>query len=188
MKTSSMILIASFVIGILIISVLVIKNPPKNSVVVDVFEPNPKSRMQQYWGDYTGSNPNLIIIKETRKIEQHPIPLGDPRIEINGLKSEYSKDTPINFEVLVIGDGSGCASIWMSIFTEVETQPPIYSQEFVSICDGSQLKYLSIPIYFSINTEYGPVPHLDSGKYVVSASYYQDRGSSGDTKQGFIIK
>ncbi|MGQ0792129.1 MAG: hypothetical protein ACT4NJ_07925 [Nitrosopumilaceae archaeon] len=69
MKTSSMILTASFVIGILIISVLVIKNPPKNSIGVDVFDPNQKSSAQQYWEDFAGSNPNLIIIKETREVE-----------------------------------------------------------------------------------------------------------------------
>ncbi|MGQ0792128.1 MAG: hypothetical protein ACT4NJ_07920 [Nitrosopumilaceae archaeon] len=94
----------------------------------------------------------------------------------------------MNFEVLVIGDGSGYASIWVTIFTEVETQPPIYSQEFVSIHDDPHLKYLAVPISFSINTEDSPIPHLDSGKYVVSTSYYQHRASFGDTKQEFIIK
>ena len=174
----------SFVVGISIISALVIMNPPTNSTGAQIFFTDEKSRMQQFWEDYAETYPNLIIIKETREIEKPPTASGIGRIEINELKLEYSKDTPINFEVLVFGDGSGCASIGVSIFTEVETQPPIYSQEFVSICDGSHLKYLAIPIYFSINTEDSPIPHLDSGKYVVSASYYQDRGSSGPGPYG----
>lgn len=188
MKTSSIIIIVSFVVGIFIISVLVIQNPPKNSVGVDIFYPNQTSYVQKYWEDFAETYPNFIIIKETREIEERPFVSGDPRIEINGLKLEYSKDEPINFEVLVIGDGSAGASIWVSIFTEFETQPPIYSQGFVSIGDGSHLNYLAVPISFSINTDYSSIPHLDPGKYVVSALYYQDRGSFGDTKQGFIIK
>lgn len=187
MKTSSIIIIVSFVIGIFIISVLVIQNPPKNSVGADIFYPNQTSYVQKYWEDFAETYPNFIIINETREIEEPPFDLRD-QIEINGLKLEYAKDEPINFEVLVIGNGSGCANIWFSIFTEFANPSPIYSQGFVSICDGSHLKYLAVPISFSINTEYSPVPHLDSGKYVVSVTYYQDRGSSGDTKQEFIIK
>jgi hypothetical protein len=188
MKKSSIIIITSFVVGISIISALVIWNPPTNSLGEKIFFTDEKSRKQQYWEDYIRSNPKAIIIKETREVEEPPIASGDSRIEIHGLKTEYSKDNPINFEVFVIGDGTGCASIWVSIFPEAETQSPIYSQEFVSICDGSYLKYLAVPISFSINTENSPVQPLDSGKYVVSASYYQDRGSSGDTKQVFTIK
>src|SRR3990172_3857287 len=188
MEKSSIVIIASFVVGISIISALVIMNPPTSSTGTKIFFKDEKSRQQQYWEDYAERFSNLIIIKETREVEEPPIALGEPRIEIHGLKTEYSKDNPINFEVLVIGDGSGCASIWISILTEVETQPPIYSQEFFSICYVSHFKYLAIPISFSINTENSPLPPLNSGKYVVSASYYQDRGSSGDTKQEFIIK
>ena len=187
MKTSSIILIVSFVVGISIISALVILNPPTNSTGAQIFFTDEKSRMQQYWEDYAERFPNLIVINETRGIEEPPFDLRD-QIEINGLKLEYAKGEPINFGVLVVGDGSGCASIGISIFTEFEDQPPIYSQEFVSICDGSHLKYLAVPISFSINTENSPLPPLGSDKYVVSVSYYQDRGSSGDTKQEFIIK
>ena len=188
MEKSSIVIIASFVVGISIISALVILNPPTSSTGTKIFFKDEKSRQQQYWEDYAERFPNVIIINETREIEERAFVSGDPRIEINGLKLEYAKDEPINFEVLVIGDGSACASIGVSIFTEFEDYPPIYSQEFVSICDGSHLKYLAVPIFFSINTEYSPVPHLDPGEYVVSASYYQHRGSSGDTTQGFIIK
>ncbi len=39
MKTSSIILIASFAVGISILSAFVIQNPPKNSVGIDVFYP-----------------------------------------------------------------------------------------------------------------------------------------------------
>lgn len=187
MKKSSIVIIVSFVVGISIISVLAIQNPPKNSVGVDVFYPNQTSYVQKYWEDSARSNPNSIIIKERREIEQHTF-ADEPGIEINGLKLEYSKDEPINFEVLVIGDGTACAGIDVSIDSVFVAGPPIYSQGFISICDGSHLKILAVPIYFSINTENSPLPPLDSGKYVVSASYYQDRGSSGDTKQVFAIK
>lgn len=188
MKKSSIILTTSFVVGISIISALVIMNPPKSSTGVQIFDTDEKSHLQNYWEDYVRSNPEAIIIKEKREVKETAIPMGEPRIEIHGLKTEYSKDEPINFEVLVVGDGSGCASTWVSIFTEADTQYPKYSQEFVSICDGSHLKYLAVPISFSINTENSLLPTLDFGEYVVSATYYQDRGSSGEIKQEFIIK
>jgi hypothetical protein len=188
MKKSSIVIILSFVVGIFIISALAIMNPPKSSTGAQILFPDEKSRLQYFWEDYLRSNPKAIVIKETREVEETLIPMGESRIEIHGLKTEYSIDNPINFEVLVIGDGSGCASTWVSIFTAIETQPPIYSQEFVSICDGSHLKYLAIPISFSFNTENSLLPPLDSGKYVVSASYYQERNSSGEIKQEFIIK
>jgi hypothetical protein len=188
MKKSSIVIIISFVVGISIISALAIMNPPKNTTGTQISFTDEKSRLQYYWEDYVRSNPEAIIIEERREVKETIIAMGEPSIEIHGLKTEYSKKEPINFEVLVIGDGSGCASTWISILTEDETQPPIYSQEFVSICDGSHLKYLAVPISFSINTEESTIPHLDSGKYVVSASYYQDRGSSGDIKREFIIK
>ena len=187
MKTSSIILIASFVVGILIISILVIQNPPKNSVGVDIFDPNQKSHLQKYWEDAAKNSQNAIIIREQREVEMSPFESGDLRIEINGLKSEYAKDEAIHFEVLVTGDGSGCASIWVSVFREYEVQPAIFSQEYISVCDGSNLKYLAIPISSSINTKDSLIRHLDSGKYVVSASYSQHRGSYGDVKQEFMI-
>jgi len=126
MKTSSIIIIASFVVGIPIISALVILNPPLNSTGTQIFFTDEKSRQQQSWEDYAEINPNFIIINETREIEEPPFDLRD-QIEINGLKLEYAKGEPINFGVLVVGDGSGCASIGVSIFTEFEDQPPIYS-------------------------------------------------------------
>lgn len=196
MKTSSIILIASFVIGILIISILVIQNPPKNSVGVNIFDPNQKSHLQQYWEDAAKNSQNTIIIREQREIEMRPIitsgeiidieKLRDPKIEISGLKSEYAKDEPIHFEVLVIGDGSGCGGIQISIFREFKIQPPIFSQNYISICDGSG-KFVATPISASINSKDGKILHLGPGKYVVDASYYQDRGSFGQREQSFQI-
>jgi hypothetical protein len=185
MKTSSIILITSFVVGILIISVLVI-----------MYKSEPQSNMQKYWEDIAKNSQNTIIIREQKEIEIRPTvtsgeiidieKLNDPKIKINGLKSEYAKDEPINFEVLIVGDGSGCGSILVSVFREFEVQPPIYSQEYVSVCDGSG-KYVAIPISFSINTGDGQIPYLEAGKYEVRASYYQDRGSFGEMVQEFRI-
>lgn len=185
MKTSFIILITSFVVGTLIISILVI-----------MYQLEPQSNMQKYWEDVAKNSQNTIIIREQKEIEIRPIvtsgeiidieKLSDPRIEIDGLKSEYAKDEPIHFTVLVIGNGSGCGSIWVSVFREFEVQPPIYSQSYVSICDGSG-KYVAIPISFSINTGDGQIPYLEAGKYEVRISYYQDRGSFGDVVQEFRI-
>ncbi len=188
MKTSSIIITVSFVVGISIISALVIMNPPTSSTGAQISFTAEKSHQQQYWEDYAKRFPNIIIINETREIEERPFVSGDSRIEINRLKLEYVKDEPINFEVLVIGDGSACASIWVSISREFEDYPPIYFQDFVSICDGSHLNYLAVPISLSINTENNSILHLDPGEYVLSTSYYQHRGSFGDTRQEFIIK
>ena len=174
MKKSSIIIISSFVVGISIISALVIMYPSNSSI-------------QQYWENVAKSNPNSIIIKERRELENYTF-ADEPGIKINGLNLEYEKDEPINFEVLVIGDGSACAGIEVSIDSVFVAGPPIYSQGFISICDGSNLKILAVPIYFNINTEYSTIPHLDPGKYIVSASYSQDRASFGDTRQGFMIK
>ncbi|MBI3254715.1 MAG: hypothetical protein HYZ55_02275 [Nitrosarchaeum sp.] len=186
MKTSSIILIASFVVGLSIISTLVILNPPKSSIGAQISFTDEKSRLQKYWEDVAKNSQNTIIIREQKKIKNRPFEPEDPRIEINGLKSEYAKDEPINFEVLVIGDGSGCGSIWVSVFREFEVQSPIFSQGYVSVCDGSE-KYVGIPISFSINTGDGQIPYLEPGKYEVRASYYQDRGSFGDVVQEFRI-
>ncbi|MGH2574465.1 MAG: hypothetical protein ACRDFC_02065 [Ignavibacteria bacterium] len=196
MKTLHLSIIAVICITLGIISILVIIYPLKNNVGQNVFDPNQKSHLQQYWEDAASNSQNTIIIREQREIEERPIitsdeiidieKLRDPKVKINGLKSEYAKDEPINFEVLVIGNGSGCGDIRVFVFREFEVQPPVFSQRYVSICDGSA-KFKAVPISFSINSEDGQIPHLDSGKYVVSISYYQDRGSFGDIKQEFVI-
>ncbi len=63
--------------------------------------------------------------------------LGDPRIEIDGLRSEYAVDESIHFEVLAIGDESGCLLFDVTI-REDENAPPVYSQGYVS----QSVKYL----------------------------------------------
>ncbi len=186
MKTSSIILIISFAVGISIIAVLVIQNPPKNSVGDNILGGEQKTYFQKYWDDQIRSYPDEYVISEKKEIT-HSYNEGEPLIEINGLKSKYAVDEPINFEILAIGDGNGCLSFGVTIRGEDENAPPVYSQGYISLCDLSK-KDVGVPLYFVINSENGQITNLASGKYEIMADYYQDRGSYGDVKQEFTIE
>jgi hypothetical protein len=186
MKTSSIILIVSFAVGISIIAVLVIQNPPKNSVGDDALGYEQKSYFQKYWNDQIKLYPDEYVISEKKEIT-NSYDLGDPLIEINGLKSKYAAEESINFEILAIGNGNGCLSFKVIIRGEDENAPPVYYQEYISSCEVSE-KYVGIPLYFAINSENGQITNLDSGKYEITTGYYQDRGNYGDVKQEFTIE
>lgn len=68
---------------------------------------------------------------------------------------------------------------------EDENTPPVYSQDYISICDETE-KYVGIPLYLDINSKDSQI-NLQSGKYEVFATYYQDRASFGEIKQEFTI-
>ena len=186
MKTSSIILIISFAVGISIIAVLVIQNPPKNGVDDNILDDEQKTYFQKYWNDRIKLYPDEYVISEKKEITYSYNEV-EPLIEINGLQSKYAVDEPINFEILAIGNGNGCISFGVTIRGEDENAPVVYSQGYISSCEISE-KYVGIPLYFAINSENGQITNLESGKYEIMADYYQDRGSFGDVKQEFTIE
>ena len=183
MKTSTLLLILSFVIGISIISALVIQNPPRNGVGVDVFYFQ-KSYFQKFWDDQLELFPDEYVISEKKEIMRKYDP--NSLIEINGLRADYEIDEPIHFEVLAVGNGDGCLSFSVTI-NEEDKVPPVYLQSYISKCDESR-KNVGVPLYFDINSENGQIENLKPGKYEVVASFYQNRGSFGEVKQDFTIK
>lgn len=164
---------------------LVIQNPPKNSVGDNIFDSDQKSYFQKYWDDQAKLYPDEYVISEKKEIMRSFEP-EDPLIEINGLRSEYATDEPIHFEVLAIGNGDGCLSFSVTVRGE-ENVLPVYSQGYISVCDVSG-KYVGVPLYLDINSENGQITNLEPGKYEIVAEYYQNRGSFGEVKQEFTIE
>ena len=188
MKTSSIILIVTFSVGISLLSAFVVMYPP-NSISGKIVE---KTDAEKYWEDYAKRYPHIVVVNP--KIEPASSwelsfwNQTNPGIKIVGLRDQYHKDESIVFDVLIYGNGSGCGGGTVTILKANETIPQLFSQEYAGICKSSGQNHLAIPIHVEINTPNGQIQNASAGKYVVLASYYQDRGSFGDVKQKFTIE
>jgi|CXWL01.1.fsa_nt_gi hypothetical protein len=179
MKTGFTVIIASVGIASLILGLLVLANQTNSLKDYDILDDEQKSYFQKWWDDQIKLYPYKNRISEKKEITP-----SESLIKINGLRSKYATFEPIRFEVLAIGDGSGCILFNVTI-RENENTPPVYSQDYISICDVTE-KYVGIPLYLDINSKNSQI-NLQSGKYEVLATYYQDRASFGDVKQEFTI-
>jgi hypothetical protein len=188
MKTSSIILIISFTIGIFILSALVVMYPPSSISGITV----EKTDTEKFWEDYAKRYPYIIVVNS--KIE--PVSSWDlrswnntnPGIKIVGLRDQYHKDESIVFDVMIYGNGSGCGGGTVTILKVHEKNPQLFLQEYAGICKSNLQNHRVIPIHIEINTSNGQIQNTTAGKYVVLASYFQDRGSFGDVKQEFTIE
>jgi len=188
MKTSSIILIVSFAVGISTLSAFVVMYPP-SSISGKTVE---KTDTEKFWEGYAKRYPNVIVVNS--KIEpasSWELPFGNPTnpgIKIVGLHEQYHKDESIVFDVIIYGNGSGCGEGIVTILKANQTTPQLFSQVYAGICKSNEQNHLVIPIHVEINTSNGQIQNTTAGKYVVLASYYQDRGSFGDVKQEFTIE
>ena len=188
MKTNSIILIISFAVGISILSALVVMYLPSsiNGIIVE------KTYSEKYWEDYAKRHTDIILVNS--KIESASYwdlrswNNTNPGMKIVGLRDQYHKDESIIFDVIIYGNGSGCGGGTVTILKANQTTPQLFSQEYAGICKSNQQNYLAIPIHVEINTPNGQILNVSAGKYVIMASYYQDRGSFGEIKQDFVIK
>ena len=188
MKTRALIIIVAFSVGIPTLSIFAVMYPPNS---IDDKTPE-KTDAEKYWEDYAKRYPQVIVVNP--KIESasswdlsfwnHT----NPGMRIVGLHDQYHEDESIVFDVLIYGNGSGCGAGTVTILKANETTSQLFSQEYAGICKSYGQNHLVIPIHVEINTSNIQILNASVGKYVVLASYYQDRGSYGDITQKFTIE
>ena len=143
-----------------------------------------QSDITEYWKEQAKNNSNVETV-EPVKASEDKLDTEDwwlkKQIEFVGLEKTYQKDKPIEFGVTVYGDGSGCASAHIKVYSN-KTKMIAFEKEFISVCKYLGNHLMMIPLQVKFNST-----DLESGKYLVDASYYQHRGSHGDIREEFEI-
>lgn len=104
-------------------------------------------------------------------------------IEINGLESPIDGQKQVEFSIL--GHNlSGCPSVGVLVFREMHYHPPVLQKQFVADCKNNEE---SISQEYEFPVVINGTDFLESGWYVVRASYFAGRDVYDDVEQKFMV-